>query len=120
MKRRLSRRLAELWSEIDEIFGRLTSEEIEWFTLFLRAYYCGDKEALKKLCGENEALYHEIRQEVTYMSHASRRMKDNPKRKRKRYSGDYGAGDYMQMDSTSPEDAYLDAIDNGLSFKEFN
>lgn len=114
MSNPFSRTMAELWPEFDPIINRLSQKELLWLILFVNAYHSGTKEAMDIMCPDGS----NMREEIIFMTHAERRSTPNEKRSRKlRFS--YTPSDYGQ-DSISPEDAYLEALDNNLSFAEFN
>ena len=116
MKQQFSLHMAKLWSEFDPRFiDKLSYRELLWLILFMNAYHAGNAETLSIIAPES--VFEEIREEAVYMTHADRRAKQNLKRKRA-FRFAYTEQDYTR-DSISPEDAYIEAIDNDLLFKEF-
>lgn len=109
-------RMAELYAEFDQVIDKLSYKELLWLICFVQGYHANNQECLDLVCASDE-LFEAINEEATYNKNATQRQEPNLNRKRKLKFA-YTADDYTK-DSLSPEDAYLDAIDNGLNFKEF-
>jgi hypothetical protein len=98
-------RMAEHYQDFDPDFiNRLSFKDYLWLVCFVNGYHNHNKECLDLLDASDE-----MRSEAYFMSHSDRRSEPNMNRKRKlKYA--YTADDYV-LESISPEDALIDAID---------
>jgi hypothetical protein len=101
-------RMAELYAEFDQVIDKLTYKELLWLVCFVQGYHAGNSECLSIICAD-DVLCEDIRSEAIYSTNSGKRSEPNMNRKRKlKYA--YTADDYV-LESISPEDALIDAID---------
>jgi hypothetical protein len=102
-------RMAELYAEFDQVIDKLTYKELLWLVCFVQGYHAGNSECLSIICADDE-LHEDIRSEAVYSTNSGKRTEPNLNRKRKLKHA-YTELDYS-LESISPEDALIEAIDS--------
>jgi hypothetical protein len=99
-------RMAEHYQDFDPDFiNRLSFKDYLWLVCFINGYHNHNRECLDLLDASDE-----MRSEAYFMSNANQRQEPNLNRKRKlKYA--YTELDYS-LESISPEDALIEAIDS--------
>lgn len=111
---RQGRNLVVYWQELAPIKNRLDKITVDWFTLFLRAYYLCDKTAARSIAHDEVSLLALISEANEFVNSRNKQRGSTPSvaKKRKPYTGSYSAYDYNREGASyDPEAALVEALD---------